>query len=61
VWDVAGVIWYAALCDPSLSQNASFTDFARVTLKQAQQIYGTGSLQAQAVQGGWDAVRVGLT
>jgi Zn-dependent metalloprotease len=59
-WDAAGRIWYAALCDSALSPNAGFSDFAKVTLRHAQQTYGSGSSQARAVEGGWDAVKVPL-
>jgi Zn-dependent metalloprotease len=59
-WDAAGPIWYATLRDRQLSPTATFTDFARLTLKNAQQLYGTDSAQAQAVRGSWDAVKVPL-
>jgi Zn-dependent metalloprotease len=59
-WDAAGPIWYAALADPQLHPNATFRDFARITLRQAQQTYGAGSDQAHAVQQGWEAVKVSL-
>ena len=59
-WDAAGPIWYAALADPHLHPNATFRDFARITLRQAQQTYGAGSDQAHAVQQGWEAVKVSL-
>ena len=60
-WDAAGPIWYAALCDPNLSPFATFSDFARLTVKHAQQIYGTGSDQESAVNAGWDTVKVATT
>jgi Zn-dependent metalloprotease len=59
-WDAAGPIWYAALGDPRLRPNATFRDFARITLRHAQQTYGTASDQAHAVQQGWEAVKVSL-
>lgn len=59
-WDAAGPIWYAALGDPLLRPNATFRDFARITLRHAQQTYGADSDQAHAVQQGWDAVKVPL-
>jgi Zn-dependent metalloprotease len=59
-WDAAGPIWYAALVDPQLRPNATFRDFARITLRNAQQIYGADSDQAHAVQQGWEAVKVPL-
>ncbi|HET9256454.1 MAG TPA: M4 family metallopeptidase [Pseudonocardiaceae bacterium] len=59
-WDAAGPIWYATLRDPALRPNATFRDFARLTLKHAQQAYGADSAQAQAVTQGWEAVKVPL-
>lgn len=59
-WDAAGPIWYATLCDPALPATATFQQFARLTLQHAQRTYGTGSKQANAVQAGWDAVKLTL-
>ena len=59
-WDAAAPIWYDALCDPHLPSTATFGEFAGVTLKQARQVYGTTSAEAQAVQAGWEAVKVRL-
>jgi Zn-dependent metalloprotease len=57
-WDAAGPIWYAALGDPALHPSATFQQFARLTLKHAQQTYGAASKEAKAVQAGWSAVKV---
>lgn len=57
-WDAAGPIWYATLTDPQLRPNATFRDFARITQRQAGQIYGATSDEAHAVQQGWEAVKV---
>jgi Zn-dependent metalloprotease len=57
-WEVAGRVWYAALCDPSLRSTASFSDFGKRTVIQAERAYGQGSPQVQAVQAGWDDVKV---
>ncbi len=59
-WDAAGPIWYATLCDPSLRPDASFSQFARLTLAHAQSSYGATSSQADAVRAGWDAVKVSV-
>ncbi len=59
-WDKAGPIWYAALCDPSLPSTATFTEFAKRTLIQAERAYGSGSAEADAVRKGWDDVKVPL-
>ncbi len=57
-WDQAGHIWYEALRDPRLRPNATFTVFARTTLRQAQQLFGRTSAEAAAVAAGWEAVKV---
>ncbi len=57
-WDAAGRIWYASLSDPALTSGAAFQDFAKLTLSHAQRTYGPSSREAQAVQAGWDAVKV---
>jgi Zn-dependent metalloprotease len=59
-WDAAGPIWYATLCDSQLRPTATFRDFARISLRQARQIYGSNSKQVQAVAQGWEAVKVQL-
>jgi Zn-dependent metalloprotease len=59
-WDAAGPIWYATLTDPQLTPNASFSDFARLTIIQAQRRYGATSREADAVRSGWDAVKLRL-
>jgi Zn-dependent metalloprotease len=59
-WDAAGPIWYRTLCDRRLGSSATFTDFARLTLTNAQQVYGPDSAQAQAVRTSWEAVKFPL-
>jgi Zn-dependent metalloprotease len=59
-WDAAGPIWYATLADPQLRPDASFADFARLTLVQAQRHYGTTAKQVDAVRSAWDTVKVKL-
>ena len=60
-WDAAGKIWYATLSDSALTSGAAFQDFAKLTLGNAQRIYGATSKEAQAVQAGWAAVKVPTT
>jgi Zn-dependent metalloprotease len=57
-WQAPGLIWYDALTDPQLQPGATFSSFAKVTLRHARTRYGTGSSEASAVQAGWDAVKV---
>jgi len=59
-WEKAGKIWYATVRDPQLSPNASFSDFAKVTLAQASALFGPTSPEADAVKAGWSAVKVPL-
>lgn len=59
-WEVAGRIWYAALRDPQIRPNTGFRSFARITLRQAREIYGPTGAQADAVRAGWDKVKVPL-
>jgi Zn-dependent metalloprotease len=57
-WDAAGRIWYTTLTDQRLTPGATFQDFARLTVANAQHLYGQTSKEAQAVTGGWAAVKV---
>ncbi|HYO19323.1 MAG TPA: M4 family metallopeptidase [Dermatophilaceae bacterium] len=57
-WKAPGSIWYAALLDSKVTPKTTFARFATVTLRQAKALYGTTSKEAQAVQAGWDAVKV---
>lgn len=59
-WEAAGPIWYAALCDPSLRSTATFSEFAKRTLIQAERAYGQTSAEAKAISDGWEAVKVPL-
>ena len=58
--DAAGPIWYAALRDNRLQPTATFQDFARLTVANAQQSYGQESAEADAVTAAWDTVKVPL-
>jgi len=59
-WDAAGPIWYAALRDNRLNSTATFQEFARLTVANAQQLYGHQSGQVDAVSAAWDTVKVPL-
>jgi Zn-dependent metalloprotease len=60
-WDAAGRVWYSTLTDQRLTPGATFTEFARLTVANAQHAYGQGSKEALAVQAGWDAAKVPTT
>jgi Zn-dependent metalloprotease len=54
-WEKAGRIWYVTLTG-KLTANSQFQDCARLTFQTAGDLYGTGSLEQQAVRHGWDGV-----
>jgi Zn-dependent metalloprotease len=56
-WEVAGLIWYIVLRD-RLSSRANFQDAADMTYQVAGELYGLESIEAQAVQNGWNGVGI---
>lgn len=56
-WERAGRIWYVALRD-RLKQRSTFASAARSTADCAVSLYGTGSLEHQAVRAAWREVGV---
>jgi Zn-dependent metalloprotease len=59
-WDAAGPIWYESLCDPRLREDASFRDFALLTLSHARTRYGADSKELHAMEACWEAVKLPL-
>ncbi|VVM52734.1 M4 family metallopeptidase [Pseudomonas fluorescens] len=57
-WEKAGRIWYDTLCDKRLGGEASFEQFAQLTLAHAHRF---GADEARAVAHGWAEVGVKLT
>ncbi len=55
-WDKAGPIWYKSLTDPRLSSNASFLDFATITVDNANTLYGSSA--RDVVAGAWHDVGI---
>jgi Zn-dependent metalloprotease len=53
----AGPIWYAALRDPRLKPDASFVQFARLTVINAEILF-PGGQERQTVQDAWNEVGV---
>ena len=51
-WLKAGQIWYVTLRD-KLTSSSKFQDCANLTYKAAEELFGTGSLEHQAVKKGW--------
>jgi Zn-dependent metalloprotease len=57
-WEKAGQIWYVTLKD-KLSASSNFQNCADHTYQAAADLYGSGSLEQQAVKKGW--AEVGIT
>ncbi|WP_219904736.1 M4 family metallopeptidase [Stenomitos frigidus] len=56
-WEKAGKIWYVTL-KSALSSGATFADAATATLAIAEQLYGNGSDEQNAVRSAWQEVGV---
>jgi Zn-dependent metalloprotease len=56
-WEKAGMIWYVTLRD-RLRPDSGFQAAANITFAVAGQLYGTGSLEQNAVRDGWAAVGI---
>lgn len=39
-WEIAGKIWVAAVSDPSVSNTATFIEFAQATIRSAKKLFG---------------------
>jgi Zn-dependent metalloprotease len=57
-WEKAGRIWYAALTNKSLKQNATFSDLRKLTISIGEELFGKNSLEVKAVKDGWSAAMV---
>jgi len=57
-WEKAGKVWYESLRDAQVKPNCDFATFAKVTIRQAGQIFGASGAEVDAVKAGWDAVKV---
>jgi Zn-dependent metalloprotease len=57
-WDAPGRIWYEALTNGSLPATATFTVFARATVRAAADLSGSGTKEHDAVRGAWETVGV---
>ncbi|MGD8406677.1 MAG: M4 family metallopeptidase [Anaerolineales bacterium] len=56
-WEKAGQIWYKTLTD-KLSDRSNFQDAADLTFEAAGELFGSGSLEQQAVGNGWSEVGI---
>ena len=57
-YDDPGKIWYATLTSGSLSETATFADFAAATQAAARELFGDDSPQQTAVTKAWQTVGV---
>lgn len=57
VWERSAKVWYVSLRD-YLDNDATFADAARATVHVAQQMYGHGSREHEAVKTGWKSVGI---
>lgn len=58
-WERAGRIWYDTLTGGELAAEATFQDFARLSVAAAVARYGDGGAEHQALQKAWSAVGLG--
>ena len=57
-YDDAGKIWYTTLTSGTLSESATFAEFAEATQASARDLYGEDSTQLAAVTHAWQTVGV---
>ncbi|GAA2645328.1 M4 family metallopeptidase [Paractinoplanes durhamensis] len=58
-WEAPGHIWYESL--RASTSTTDFQGFADTTFRKADELYGAGSAEQQAVRSAWDAVGVRVT
>jgi Zn-dependent metalloprotease len=59
-WEAPGRIWYETLTGGSLPASATFSVFARATAASAVELFGSGSVEHDAVRKAWETVKVKL-
>ena len=57
-WEAPGRVWYETLTNGSLPAAATFTVFARATVRAAADLFGPRSKEHDAVRGAWETVKV---
>ena len=58
-WEKAGQIWFATLSSPDLTTQATFADFAAISVAQAEELFGAEA--RTVVAGAWTEVGVQVT
>jgi len=56
-WEKAGQIWYKALTE-KMKSDSNFQDAADLTFQAAGELFGTDSLEQNAVKNGWSGVGI---
>jgi Zn-dependent metalloprotease len=56
-WEKAGLIWYKTLTD-KLQAKSNFQQACDLTFEAAGELFGTNSLEQQAVKKGWSEVGI---
>ncbi|MDR6687101.1 Zn-dependent metalloprotease [Arthrobacter sp. 1088] len=57
-WGVPGQIWYGTLTSGSLPPACTFGKFAKATAATAEELFGVGSVEHDAVLKAWETVKV---
>lgn len=57
-WEGPGQIWYGTLTSGSLPPACTFGKFARTTIATAEELFGSGSAEHDAVLKAWETVKV---
>ena len=57
-WGVPGQIWYGTLTSGSLTPACTFGKFAKTTAATAEELFGVGSVEHDAVLKAWETVKV---
>lgn len=57
-WEAPGQIWYGTLTSGALPATCTFGKFARTTAATAEELFGAGSAEHDAVLKAWDTVKV---
>jgi len=56
-WEKAGKVWYTVLTTMA-QHDSNFSNFAKMTIQAAGNLYGQGSTEQKAFQKGWSQVKV---
>ncbi|CAB3809591.1 Protease PrtS [Paraburkholderia ultramafica] len=57
-WEKAGRIWYETLNDSHIKPTTNFKSFARLTVSNADRLFGANGAESQAVSKAWHEVGV---